>query len=87
MGCESGLAQHAIEKSAASQLHIIRAGDRLIVQEHTSFVDLELEGVALASAARGSALNVRLGVGGKTVRAMAVQPGIAWLMPVTELMQ
>jgi hypothetical protein len=58
---------------------VIRAGDRLVVEEHTSVVDAALEACALNPAALGSALDVRLTIGGKVMRAVALGPGRAAL--------
>ncbi len=58
---------------------IIRPGDKLVVEEHTTITDAYLEGVALGPAGTGSALNVRLTIGGRVVRAVAVAPGRASL--------
>lgn len=58
---------------------VIRAGDRLIVEEHTRRVEARLEAVALGPAAAGSELSARLKIGGKVVRAVALGPGRATL--------
>ncbi len=58
---------------------VIRAGDRLIVEEHTTVVDAVLEARALNPAAAGAALDVRLTIGGNVVRAVALGPGRAAL--------
>ncbi len=55
----------------------IRSGDRVIVEEHTPVVDARLEAVALGPAQVGSPFRVRLGVGGRIVRAVALGPGRA----------
>jgi hypothetical protein len=60
---------------------IIRAGDRLIVEEHTRVADSFLEARALNPAVAGAALDVRLTIGGKVLRAVAVGPGHAALQP------
>jgi hypothetical protein len=60
---------------------VIRAGDRLIVEEHTARVDAVLEARALNPAAAGAALDVRLTIGGNVVRAVALGPGRAALQP------
>ena len=65
--------------SDAQALPVIRAGDRLIVEEHTARVDAVLEARALNPAAPGSALDVRLAIGGRVVRAIALGPGRATL--------
>ena len=60
---------------------IIRAGDLLVVEEHSEVVDARLEAVAMGSAGKGASFNVRLSIGGKVVRAIAVGPGHAVLAP------
>jgi len=56
---------------------LIHAGDRLMVEESTPVVEAHLEAVALGPAALGSVFNVRLKIGGRVVRAVAVAPGRA----------
>jgi|WetSurMetagenome_2_1015567.scaffolds.fasta_scaffold23965_3 hypothetical protein len=76
----------AFQASAAEEEKariVVHAGDRLIVEEHTARADATLEACALASSAQGSALNVRLKIGGKVVRAVALGPGRAALQPET----
>jgi len=79
-GCESVLVREPLATTNTARKIVIRAGDRLAIQERTSRVDLQLEGTALAPAAAGDILNVRLRFG-TTVRAIAVKPGQAALMP------
>ena len=50
-----------------------------MVEEHTPVVDARLEAVALNPAMAGSVFNVRLSVGGRTMRAVALGPGRAVL--------
>jgi len=67
-----------------SALHpVIHAGDRLIVEERTRLVEAHLEGVAMGPAAAGSALNVRLKIGGKVVRVVAIGPARAAMETAT----
>jgi len=63
----------------AMPLPVIRAGDRLIVEEHTAVVDAVLEARALSPAVVGAGLDVRLTIGGSMVRAVATGPGRAAL--------
>jgi hypothetical protein len=63
-----------------SVLPVIHTGDRLIVEENTPVVEARLEAVALSPAAAGSPLNVRLRIGGRVLRAVAVAPGRAALV-------
>ena len=71
------------ERHEATLLSVIRAGDRLIVEEHTARVDAVLEARALTPAALGDAFDVRLTIGGNRVRAIAMGPGRAALQPMT----
>jgi hypothetical protein len=80
---DEGYAQ-AISRDGSSPMaelrrSVIRAGDHLIVEEHSRVVDAQLEGTALGSAAAGDTLRVRLKIGGKVVRAIAAGPGRATL--------
>jgi hypothetical protein len=50
---------------------VIRAGDTLILSEHTSVSDIQLEAIALSAAAIGEALTVRLKIGGRPLHAIA----------------
>jgi flagella basal body P-ring formation protein FlgA len=63
---------------------VIGAGDRLILEEHSAVVDARLEAVALGPAAVGSALRVRLVIGGRVVRARALAAGHVALQEETE---
>lgn len=63
----------------AAAAPVIRAGDRIVVEEHTDVVDAALEAVALGPAVEQGALNVRLKIGGRVVRVVAVAPGRARL--------
>jgi hypothetical protein len=60
---------------------VIRPGDRIIVEQHTPILDARLEAVALNPAFTGSPLAVRLVIGGRVVRALALGPGRARLAP------
>jgi hypothetical protein len=68
--------------NGAGPVAVIRAGDRLIVEENTAVVEARLEAVALGAAAPGFSLNVRLRIGGRVLRAVALGPGRAALAPV-----
>jgi len=74
--------QPAGEAHEVEVLPVIRSGDRLIVEEHTALVDAVLEARALSPAALGSALEVRLAIGGNRVRAIALGPGRAALQGI-----
>ena len=80
----AGAAGRAAGQSGEAQLiPVIRAGDRLTVEEHTPVVDAMLEARAMNPAAAGSAFNARLTIGGMVVRAVALGPGRAALQPGT----
>jgi hypothetical protein len=71
--------QIADQPGNAALQPVIRAGDRLIIEEHTARVDAVLEACALNQAAPGSVFNARLAIGGKVVQAVALGPGRAAL--------
>jgi hypothetical protein len=68
----------------ASLRPVIRPGDRLVVEENTAVVESRLEAVALGSAVAGGSLEVRLRVGGRVVRAVALAPGRAEFASMVE---
>jgi len=68
----------------AGERPMIRAGDPLIVEEHSAAVDARLEAIALGSAAKGAHLKARLQIGGKVVRVVAVSHGRAVFAPESE---
>ncbi len=63
---------------------VIRAGDALIVEEHTAVADVRLEATALGNAVAGAQLQARLKIGGKVVRVVAVAAGRAVFAPQIE---
>jgi hypothetical protein len=66
--------------SAADSVRcVIKAGDRVIAEEHTAGFDARFEAIALESTYLGAHLNVRLKLGGKTVDAIAKGPGLVVL--------
>jgi hypothetical protein len=73
----SGLEARQGTPQADAPPPVIRAGDRVILEEHTSIVDAHLEAVAMAPAWAGSAFDARLSIGGRVVRAVASGPGRA----------
>ena len=58
---------------------VIRAGDRIAVEEHTDRVDAVLEAVALGSAVEQGWFEARLRIGGRVVRVVAIRAGHARL--------
>jgi hypothetical protein len=79
-----GAARRAAGPTGEAQiLPVIRAGDRLILEEHTARVDAVLEARAMNPAAPGASLDVRLTIGGSVVRAIALGPGRATLQKET----
>jgi hypothetical protein len=81
--CELGLNRRIASKTFLEP--VIRAGDQLVVQEHTSRVDMKLKGVAIGPAAVGDVLSVRLSVVGRTVQAIALKAGLATLLSQPEV--
>ncbi len=58
---------------------VIRAGDRVVVEESTAVVEARLEAVALGPALAGAPFAARLALGGHVVRAVALGAGRAAL--------
>jgi hypothetical protein len=85
ISCGSGLGGESLSGKARSRELVIRTGDSLIIQEQTSQSYLQLEGVALGPAAAGDALDVRLSVFGRKVRAIAIGSGLAALLLQNEV--
>lgn len=72
------------ESFPTASVPVLRAGDRLIVEEETPVVAVRLEAVALGPAAVGGELDVRLKIGGKVLRVVALGPGRAQLQAERE---
>lgn len=54
---------------------VIRGGDPVLLEEHTTVADARLQAFALSPARRGASLQVRLKLGGHIVSAIALGPG------------
>jgi homoaconitase/3-isopropylmalate dehydratase large subunit len=76
---------HSLERDPAAIRPVIRAGDRVIVEENSAVAEARLTAVALESATVGSAFNARLEIGGKVVRAIAMRTGQALFQPQIEV--
>jgi hypothetical protein len=59
---------------------IIRSGEAVALYEDSSFMRLRLGGIALSTAAVGENITVRLTIGGRPLRAIAIGPGRAQLL-------
>jgi hypothetical protein len=64
-----------VRPAEAVAVPIIRSGDMLVLEEHSAVADARLQSIALGPAAAGSALRVRLTIGGKVVWARALAAG------------
>ena len=73
----AGFALNVPEPKVAAP--VIRAGDRIVVEEHTDVADAVLEAVALASAVELGPFRAHLRIGGRVVRVIAIAPGRARL--------
>jgi hypothetical protein len=74
----------SVADAAAAPRSIIRAGDRVVLEEDTPVVDARLEAVALGPALAGAPLQVRLAIGGRVLAAIAIAPGRVALAPGLE---
>ena len=77
----------AMKLALPGEVVAIRAGDRLVVEEHTAISDVRLEAVALEPAKVGMTLTVRLKIGGREERAVALGPGRAAFAPSRQAAQ
>lgn len=68
----------------ADPVQVIRAGDNLLIEEHSDRADIALHAVALAPAIKGKFLSVRLVPGGGVLRVIAASPGRATLATTPE---
>lgn len=66
---------------------VIRAGDRVLVEENTRVARGLFEAVALSTARQGERFRLRLVVGGRVVRGIAIAPGRAMLAGADEVGQ
>jgi hypothetical protein len=73
--------------SGPKALPVIRAGDRVLVEENTRVARGLFEAVALGTARPGASFRVRLCVGGRVVWAIAMGPGRATLAGADEVGQ
>lgn len=80
-GSEGARAKGSVGHEANADRAVIRAGDSIVLEEHTARIDARLEATALNGAAAGSELKARLKIGGKIVHAIAVKPGLATIVP------
>jgi hypothetical protein len=78
---QPGQSRKPDSRPVSASAPVIRAGDRLIVEEYSAIVEARLEAQALGTAAPGSAFRARLAIGGKVVRVVALGPGRAALAP------
>jgi len=76
-GAGSKKAEPGLPVVLAKLTPVIRAGDRLVVEQRTAVVDARLGAIALGPAAAGAEFNARLEIGGRAVRAVALGPGRA----------
>jgi hypothetical protein len=77
----------AKSEEAQKALPVIRASDRVLVEENTRVARGLFEGVALSTATKGASFRVRLRVGGRVVWAVATGPGRAVLAGADEVGQ
>ena len=73
----------AAAQTADQALPLIRAGDRVVVEEHSAQADARLEAVAMGPAMAGASLNVRFSIGGQVARVVATAAGHAELREAT----
>lgn len=70
-----------IEEGTSPKAPILRAGERIVIEEHTPVADAALNAIALSSSALGGIFTARLTAGGAIVRAVAMGAGRAVFAP------
>jgi len=73
---------HTVPQSVSAPL-IIRAGDRLVVEESAAGVHARYEATAMAPATQGAVFLARLSFSHRPVRVVALGPGHALLAPAS----
>ena len=73
--------QGTVPRDGRISAFVIHPGDKIVVEEHSAAVDAYLEATALEAAPVGGRLKVRLKIGGKVVKAVALRPGRAEVEP------
>jgi hypothetical protein len=63
---------------------VIRAGDHILLEQHTAALDSTLSGIALGPARAGESFEARLTVGGKPLHAVALSSGHALIVAQLE---
>lgn len=66
-------------RATAAEKPVIRAGDRIVVEEETAVSEARLEATALTSAPGGGVLRARIAIGGRVVTVHAIAAGRAAL--------
>ena len=66
-----------MQREALAQLPVIHAGDRVVVEEHTTLLDSRFGARALGPALLGGEFRARLDIGGAIVRVVAGEAGRA----------
>jgi hypothetical protein len=81
VSCDSLLSIPQFDRLSAvpgrSSIPAIHVGDKLLLTEHTSVADAQLEAIALSAGDVGDAISVRLKIGGSRLRAIATGKGRA----------
>jgi hypothetical protein len=83
-GARNAVGDAGTPPAPEQQRYVIRAGDALVVEEHSAVVDARLAAVALGPAVAGQPFRARLKIGGRVVRAVAVAAGCARLAAESE---
>lgn len=64
---------------------VVRAGQRLLVEDHAALVEARVQAVALEPAHPGDLVQARLTAGGAVIRALVLSPVLAVLAPQRRL--
>jgi len=62
---------------------VIRSGERVVLEGHSAVADVRLEASAIGPARMGESFQVRMTIGGRIVKAVALGPGHAVVQEAT----
>ena len=66
----SGRRSHSVTEGSGSDLPLVRAGDKIVLSEHSPGVESRFEATALSTASLGHVVSVRVDVWGRVLQAV-----------------
>ena len=73
----------SVQAHSEAPLPVIRSGERVVLEGHSAVADVRLEASAIGPARMGESIQVRMTIGGRIVKAVALGPGHAVVQEAT----